>query len=385
MSNAQVAIIGAGPVGLWTAVQAKLQDPSLEIDVLEKHSNYQRSHVVSVSRSSLSGSHSDPRLQALVKEFSEDRNVRTSTMESKLAALAHELGIQILKNSEVKDPRALKEKYPNLKVIVGADGAHSTVRQTVFNNEMSHQGDLKFIIDVKYEVEGEAVPLDFVRSVYPTLKSMGAIAQEYIGRQRDGKTPVTFRLFIDREAFEEMQDATFKHPYSLENEDRINALVMDKIRLWLNLKANKGEKRVKDSEQITATRLGFYASKEVVKEENGVTYCLVGDAAFGVPFFKSLNNGLQAGTSLSQKIVASLHEDPQLKDRMLTSFSVGAAETPFASYSLYMKAFCRTEILWARVKSFVLDLLLFFVKISARVPWQTNYWTEAQLQQIRAH
>lgn len=40
-----------------------------------------------------------------------------------------------------------------------------------------------------------------------------------------------------------------------------------------------------------------------VQVKDGVSYFLVGDAAFGVPFFRALNNGLLCGSHLAHTIV----------------------------------------------------------------------------------
>ena len=48
-----IAIIGAGPVGLWTAIQIKKRSPDAQVTLFERYDEYKRHHVVSVQRSSL--------------------------------------------------------------------------------------------------------------------------------------------------------------------------------------------------------------------------------------------------------------------------------------------------------------------------------------------
>ena len=235
--------------------------------------------------------------------------------------MARSLGIGIHKNVEFTDPKSLILLYPQLKVVVGADGSQSNVRKTIFRDELNVKSDLKFIVEVKYEVQGNTRPLSFIKGVYPTLKAMRSIAQEHIGREKDGKTPVTLRLFVDRHKYEEMQTASFRHPYSFANEDRINSHVRNNIHLWLNLKTLCGENRIKGSEKITVTRLGIYSSKHVVKKAMGVTWCLVGDAAFGVPFFQGIKNGFLSGTELSKRIVQAIHPKNGYRDKLLSKIS----------------------------------------------------------------
>ena len=48
-----VVIVGAGPVGLFLAVQLQIRCPMISIVMLEKHAVYQRSHVLRVDKRSL--------------------------------------------------------------------------------------------------------------------------------------------------------------------------------------------------------------------------------------------------------------------------------------------------------------------------------------------
>lgn len=383
--NAQVVFVGAGPVGLWTAIQTKLRDPHLEVDVLEKYSEYRRSHPLNINASSLKGCPHHPKLQQLVQQFIANKRLSTKTIEEGLTTFAQEIGIGIRKKAEIKDPDTLRQLYPQAKVIIGSDGAHSTVRKKIFGNQMSLRTDMKFMLDVKYEVVGRGKPLPFAQKVYPTLKAMESLAQEYIGRETNGKTPITLRLFIDRKKYEQLKEATFTHPYSLENEKLIQTQLLKNIHLWLNLKKQEGEVRVPGSEQITVTHLGMYASKEVVKLEKGVTWCLAGDAAFGVPFFRSLNNGLLEGTTLSEKIVQSLSSKPSFQDRLLSKFYSSQEELSpsFLGYSRYVKRLCAQEALLAWVKNCFLTLLQWYVQISSKVPWQVNYWSEEKILKLQ--
>src|SRR4051794_27571662 len=54
-----VVFVGAGPVGLWTAIQLKILQPKLNILMLEKYEKYQRNHVLRVSPASFKHSVKD--------------------------------------------------------------------------------------------------------------------------------------------------------------------------------------------------------------------------------------------------------------------------------------------------------------------------------------
>jgi len=83
--------------------------------------------------------------------------------------------------------------------------------------------------------------------------------------------------------------------------------VYEALKLWLNAKAYwTGEKRL-PGEKITTLKLSVYTAKKAMAEipahpaakHNKVYVFLAGDSAFGVPFFRALNNGVLCGTHLA--------------------------------------------------------------------------------------
>jgi hypothetical protein len=69
---------------------------------------------------------------------------------------------------------------------------------------------LQRIVDVKYEVIGTAKKLHMIQEAYPLMKLTGHVAQEFVGKPKDGRTPVTLRLLIDETEFETVKNASFK-------------------------------------------------------------------------------------------------------------------------------------------------------------------------------
>lgn len=42
----EIVIVGAGPFGLWTAIQIKKRNPDTSVTIYERYEKYQRSHVL---------------------------------------------------------------------------------------------------------------------------------------------------------------------------------------------------------------------------------------------------------------------------------------------------------------------------------------------------
>src|SRR6478672_8952045 len=104
-----IIFIGAGPVGLFTAIQTKLYDPNLDVVMFEKHAEYQRKHVLLIDKTSYVGSHQDQRFQEILAELIGP--VRTNKLEEQLLSFAHSIGITIEYNN-ITSVKELIEKYP---------------------------------------------------------------------------------------------------------------------------------------------------------------------------------------------------------------------------------------------------------------------------------
>lgn len=387
MENSKIntIIVGGGPVGLWTAVQAKIRNKDANIVIFEKHQEYQRKHLLKISKSSLKGAPKHPKLDPIIKEFTSYQMIPTSLIEGKLKKLAQELGIEI-RHETIEEPQTLRERFPNAKVIIGADGSHSVVRAKVFDDAMRYRKNIQFIAEVKYRVKGDTRKFHQIKESYPTSKAIERVAIEHIGKKRDGETPVTLRFFISKTMYKEMQHATFKNPATLEDsEKQIHETLRKNIELWLKAKeVVVGEQRIQGSEKITATQLAIYSSKHFVKHDrkNKVTYCLVGDAAFGVPYFRSLNNGLLSGTRLAEVVANQIKPDANEqmdKTSYRTDAAHGRVAKAFNRYAAYAKRLAFFETLIARIKNLFIRFLNWFVRFSNRNPIQTNKWSEQDI------
>eukprot|EP00026_Physarum_polycephalum_P007999 Phypoly_transcript_08073.p1 GENE.Phypoly_transcript_08073~~Phypoly_transcript_08073.p1 ORF type:complete len:361 (+),score=66.55 Phypoly_transcript_08073:422-1504(+) len=202
---------------------------------------------------------------------------------------------------------------------------------------------------------------------------MNHIAEEHIGKMKNEISPVTLRLLVSAEEFEPLKKASFKSPFYIPtHQAQIPPKILESIRIWMNVKTQLyAERRVPGSEKLTALDLAVYRARDFVKIDaahaHARAFCLVGDAAFGVPFFRALNNGLLSGTRLAEELAK-------------------LADSDFASlehlnrYNTYMSDLANGEIDSAKRKEVVLKSAGMFVSISGSVPWQVNKWPHAKVQ-----
>lgn len=367
---AGIAIIGGGPVGLWTACQLKILRPEVDVTVYEKHPFYQRIHPLTIHHSSLANAPDDARIQEIIQGFKESKpqgwfwkssKISTKRIEDDLQSLATKVGVRILKNTPIENCRSLK----NVRLVIGADGSHSTVRKEIFGEKIHSRKQLNRIVEVKYQVLGETEKLSIIKQAYSNIKTSNSLIEEHVGApNEDGTTPVTLRFFVAQKEYEPLQDATFKKPYTI---DQLPPSLMKTVKERLALRAKLlNEVRVQNSEKVSAIPLETYSSSSFVKKEGEVTYCLVGDAAFGVPFNQSLNNGLACGTKLASRISAGLENTEKLDSRL-------------SWYNWYVHILSRKEILIATIKNFFIQLADWIIYINSKMPWQ--YIKSSPLQQ----
>jgi len=377
--NARVVFVGAGPVGLMTAIQTKLYDPSLPILMLEKYDKYKRQHSLILEKSSFNDAHPDADWQKFIRAL--PHHIRTNELEAQLIQYADKLGIQIKKNCPVTNCHALLTEYPDADCFIGADGSHSIVHKQIFNHQYQIKKTLRYIVEVKYDAEGKTRYLDPLSELAPAITYANHLVSEYVGKEKDNKTPIALRIFVDQATYDKMQDATFKEPYKLSKlagDDKPKEItkLYQTIRAWITAREMLGgEKQITDSERITATNLPVYASNEFVKETNGKTWCLVGDAAFGVPYFRSLNNGILCSSQLARVIDAKIHhkEIETYSFSSISSSSKLAAisakqEAPFTYYVNYVQALVNSENILAHIKDLGVSSLQSTAYTSQAVP-----------------
>lgn len=351
-----VLFIGAGPVGLWTAIQAKLKEPQLNITMLEKHQTYQRQHVLRLNRSSFEGVHQ--KVRDAFREFLDKPgtyfNIRTDVIEERLKKLAQQEGIQIV-NSVFSSPAELVKTYANAQYIIGADGANSLVRKEVFNDKKKEDEVLQHTVLFKYTINGEGKTLDRLECL-KLSSDIGSFVSEHVGKPLNGASSATLQLFVDKETSEAIaQDFNVKNPASLKNlldhnNPKVQALG-NKIQTWLEYKkVHYNEQMLNDSGRLNAVPLKRYAAEKFVKtlehmlpsDKRKICWVLVGDSAMGVPFFRSLNLGLKAGTSLANDLAKAFNKK---------------SGKPLRTYNRRMKKLRQQAMKSAKITSFFIEII----------------------------
>ncbi len=369
-----VAIVGAGPVGLWTAIQIKKNHPACRVTMFERHREYVRSHVLRLDHLSIllygSRTRNDREREFFLElvggegvlNAAKSVFVRTNALEAALRRYALDLGVSI-KHQMVDSPEDIEKQIPGALAYIAADGAHSRMRKALLGENNVFTRDLQRVVEIKYESSGTSRNLDFVKEGYKTQKLLSFMTFEYVGRTKEGVTPVTLRMFLDKNTYDSIPAATFKAPLPLDHGGLPQKLTAD-LQTYLNVRRDlAGEEYVPQSGKLTKLVLSSYRSRRFAVNHSGNRWYLVGDAAMGVPYFRALNSGLLAG-SLLARVVCLRARHPSLSRVSLSTYAWFAAMR-------YL-----TEVGIAQVKNSALMCFDFYRRKSSAVAWQTTKWTD---------
>lgn len=300
-----VVFVGAGPVGLYTAIQIKLAKPKAEIAFFEKYTTYKRNQIIRLESESFEDVYPDTALRQLIDGFGDV--IHINTMESQLLDFAKALGIQIYYEN-IRSPKDVLAKFPDLSILVGSDGARSEIRNYFVPEEKLERKDLIYLAEFKYKVTGRSKKLSPLKLFYLMLFDIKHGIQESVHYSHaTNESTITLRVRINTREYQALKDrATFAKPILWSDSAAISLIPISlkpTFQMWVDLRSgDAGDTMIPDSAKINSINLTEYYSPKLHFNFEGKDVFLVGDAAFGVPFFRSINNGLKSGNVLASVI-----------------------------------------------------------------------------------
>jgi 2-polyprenyl-6-methoxyphenol hydroxylase-like FAD-dependent oxidoreductase len=330
-TEVDIVIVGAGPLGLLNAIGLmKNKKPQPKIVMLEKYEQYQRGHNLSVDHLQLKkfikACGDDQKLNELYKRIKSNKRIRTNEVERFLREYAEELGVEIKTGTAVTDvEHEVYSAYPNAKLILGADGSHSTVSKQVFGEGNIQKFPFDYVMQLRFEVEGDGLVKSCgLDALSAFMQAYGVACQEFVGKKgQDGKTPITFQVMISKEHFEQLYPiATSKSPilpFSAKQEKReqVPSQLIDLVKGYLGMRISHSTNNMQlvrvDDAKISVNEAPATRAKSVIRQEgNGRATVLVGDAALGLSYFKGLNAGIENAAKLLPALCSD--DKKKLKD-----------------------------------------------------------------------
>jgi len=357
--KADIVIVGAGPVGLDAARKIKEKNPNLSIVMLERYKVYQRSQRVHLKVPLVEN-------QQLIKELwklttgqnpvgkkinNETLELPIQTLEVLFKKYAEKSGVIIdykhfltqhqfdeeckhhnvhsqleleekTKEQYVIDIDEITKKYPHCKMIIGADGARSVVRELVAKDEKTpvENTDLRTMLELKYQVRGKAHPINPLLYIPAHIEMKTAVCSEHFKYDpKTNTTEITLRFVTDPKLSQDpkLKNVTAKNLLHV-RADNIPEELYRIINIWVNMRGDRNI--LPRSLTLNKTVLSIYSCKQLHNTMNNVLLLLVGDAACGFPYMNGLNIGIANATELSNLIANQYNALAEGKDEVIDKF-----------------------------------------------------------------
>jgi len=338
-------VIGGGPVGLWSAILTKVHCSSLSILIFEKRPVYLRTHTLSIEQESFEGYEKgiNRDLDRVVTDLKQRRVVPIQTLEKQLLDLATKTGIQVI-FANVNQPSDLLTHLPEATMFVGADGAQSTVRSQVFDNQARLNQTIHRLIQISYKIRQQDtrsfhLPSSETGFAYKTIASMNTTLIDERTNQKEDSTNKILTFTVSESVFGGVAGATFRSPFTLQT-PTLPSEIKDDFLLWTGMKEETdGEVRILDSEAIVGIDGQARISKTFVKSVQGGDarphyWFLVGDAAASFPLQRGFNVGIKCGIQLA-KAIASYYANNSYPIATAQEGIEGQVPLPLAAYAAY--------------------------------------------------
>ncbi|MBJ7449445.1 MAG: FAD-dependent monooxygenase [Parachlamydiales bacterium] len=346
----KVVIAGAGPVGLALACTLKSQNKYSDITVYDKRpdpylefdANKHRTHGLRISRDAISFFNKilkkeikhNPNINVsgakdLQKQFSgwKGRFVRTHQIQSALSEKAKKLGVKVLyncgisaqdleslKNHDLESLNQVQKDLKEAQVIIGCDGSHSPVRDTLLKEKLSDVKMMQHLLELKFNTH-----VNVRQRSSKTASIHNAECEEVdfesIGQAgEDGLKPGTLHLVIDEATFnalrpkktsiktgdsetESIKKGDSAHPWNLaelklaaQTDRRIEKVYKTLMHYVASLHKRRGDCI---NERISTLPLEIYRAENVCNVVNGKVVAICGDASSGLIYERGFNKGIK--------------------------------------------------------------------------------------------
>lgn len=379
----EAVIIGGGPIGLYLAIQLKQKKFEGVITVYEKRKSYARKHYLKLP----SKKDCDPR-NFKIEEILKKETILIQDLESELLNIFKTFKNTFIRYYNIDDLESLASLHSNPHIFI-CDGAHSANRLRLLKSQPIIKPLFK-IIQFSYKVKSNK-PAELL-NMYQQYRIDKYLIElfEYVETTIKNDV-VTFRLFVDSFFFDMFSKYTFKSPgkYSdvLSLEDTNAKQIGNAITLFMKYRCYCTKEVVMpETFNLSTFALNCYRSTEFAKRVNNHNYFIIGDSAMGVPFYRSLRNGMIQANNLSN-ILMGLKEEKKLFSSLGNILSSGSTlkiskDDCVEKYCYSMEQLSEEEFLSARKIHVGVGIKGTAMKISNMVPWQINKMTPKILEEI---
>ena len=386
-------IVGGGPVGLFTGIVSKLNNPGLNIKILEKRAEYVRDHNLLLQTSSFKEALRYPAFYDFFKKevlnnpakLPRKFSISIQEIEKKLKEFSQRQGIEFeivpkgIQSEE--DLRPFLSENPENDFVVFADGAHSKGRDEIVGNLLCKKKSKKItkrntefakMVTLKLDWEDDiSINKMTLLKLYELLKAAG---NHFFVELKNNK--VSFMFFVKKNIYEKLGNVSFSNQIKCSQDDianmnndllnKLGDILYQDIKKVIGFIVKKGDLRFPDNVKISKNVIGAYIAPKITgKLGCGATFAIVGDAACGLPYRKSANVGLKCAGALG-----SLDKEKSITKYALFRYSF---KVRMNFYSRYVASL---------LKTLVIKLMHCYIRISSKVFWQVYKLSEKEIKAL---
>jgi 2-polyprenyl-6-methoxyphenol hydroxylase-like FAD-dependent oxidoreductase len=322
--DTNICIIGAGPVGLWIAIQLKVLRSSWSVTCYEKRSQYERSHALSISSKAFEGmvEWCPGRPAAAELSLLKERwipRTRTSTVEGDLKSLALTVGVNILYDHEVtslthliahKEGEGSPSHGKKYDLVICCDGAKGQSRQQLLSfsdptiselNQQPKHRSLGSLLQVKFEAHGEVSVAkgqlaQFLQNLPATEEFFSVLPGNFDSNKCS--TPMTVFALLSSDL-----SATISVSSADLEQNSTSANLLSDLEAVLFEICSGGI--IEGSMKTTILPVSYSVAPLVTGKVHETSIFLAGDAAMGLPLEKGLNYGWKIASRLCHYLAYS--------------------------------------------------------------------------------
>jgi len=344
-----VAVIGTGPVGSMFAYVLHLLNRDLNIGMFEKRKEVTRLHVLRIQSDSINtlmdilqtapDSSEKAEFSTLLTSWRE-HSIPTDQIQNDLIKRVTLAGIRVFQGKDFEFKADELQDFINTtqaRVIIGADGARSQVREAIGATQVD-DFTLGYLLELKYQTSSEYTGRGKLEKSLQHTVAEG-FDFETVGRPHEDGASNCFRTislhkFIDEETYHSLQPmndqqevmGTQENPWTMhtlqqmenkdENVDRViahfNRYFGEPSSLNASISESSiGEPRLYSKERIVTFPMRVYRSSSVAERCGESFVLLAGDASSGMVLERGVNKGFIEAGRCAQAVARFFTTHPQ--------------------------------------------------------------------------
>jgi 2-polyprenyl-6-methoxyphenol hydroxylase-like FAD-dependent oxidoreductase len=366
-SRFDVVIVGAGPAGALTAAMLSVAAPKLKVCMLDHRSETRRNYGLSIAHDAIHAvtqtlksyeGKGNPKLYTLINLLNGWSGTvqKVSDIELNLSCFAVQNGVTLIRKEKYRNVLTqenfdqfvgtkvanltpvqgeLRTYFQGAKIIIGADGHHSAVRQKFMTGgDEEKRTDFKIyqhLIELKYETTQETPRRKFMEFKNPSCEGITVETIPAPGKGGENPLkPVAIHFFVGPntyEAFQEATDATTWNLTQLQDKAIVDPRVANqalKIAHYLKGLLNRGGCCI--GPKVKRLPIQMFRSPQVYVNHQGKIVTLVGDALSGAVLARGVNKAFREASQLIPAIVNFSLTDNSALPEVFEKYAKAAGE-----------------------------------------------------------